>query len=768
MAEGHLMRLGRDRRCVVVIDDLDQIDHGSLALIQRLAVAGTPIIATVRSEGAADLGVLPFWKDGLLERHDLAADPHNTGQLVETFLGGPATPEVVEAVAALPGHPLFIRELIADGRATGAMHESDGVTVLDGQLTAARRVADLLAGRLATLDGPLLEALELASVAEPLALEAVGVAIDTAVVEELEASGFLVVSLVGSDDVVSVAHPLIGEVIRSSLTTMRERRHRASVCDAVLRTEKPRPVDLVRAVSWMIEAGQTPPHDPAVAAARHGLATFDGKSARLAIESVVDAGHADSPSLVMLGRSHLLEGELAMAVHALEAAESKATTDTERAAAASTHSEVLLFGLGDRGRAAAVLDDALANVVDIQARAQLISMIIVAAGIAGDWRPALDLGLTIVAEPELNDQARLSMLVMTTIAQAMSGQTEGLATALGEATALAKRHESSHPAARDQLLVTKMLNSITDGHLDEASALVQDRAAKVGDRAAMSPLLQTAGAQVALFRGDIGRAVSLADLSVTPRAGDPLGLNALLNAVAACAHALSGDRARSEHHHAAAVADARCGPRERAFLGRAAAHRLVLDGDVDAAVRECEEAADESGDNHAFAIHVIYDMVRFGHPEPAVEHLETRPQFRSTGLCGVYANHADALLQREAVLLRKVSDEFFKTGALLYAAEASAQAGRHAQGQDTAAQDITRAWELFGRCTSVWSSAMEAVPPVLTSRETEVARLAAGGPSTSDIAAQLFLSQRTIENHLQKIYGKLGINARSELAPLFA
>jgi len=317
-------------------------------------------------------------------------------------------------------------------------------------------------------------------------------------------------------------------------------------------------------------------------------------------------------------------------------------------------------------------------------------------------------------------------------------------------------------------LVTGTITAIADGQLDQAMTRLKDRAVTIGDHGAMSPLLQTAGAQVALVRGDIERAKSLADRSTAPRAGDPLGLNALTNAVAACAHALSGDRARSEHHQAAALADARCGPRERAYLGRAAAHCLVLDGNIDAAIRECQTAADESGDNHAFAIHVIHDMVRFGYPAQAVDYLEARKQFRSTRLCGLYGIHADALLQRDAVLLRKTSEEFFKAGALLYAAEASAQAGQYGDNRDAASQDITRAWELFGRCTSVWSPAMDAVPPVLTNREVEVARLAASGGSTSDIASQLFLSQRTVDNHLQKTYGKLGINSRSQLAPLFA
>jgi DNA-binding CsgD family transcriptional regulator len=52
----------------------------------------------------------------------------------------------------------------------------------------------------------------------------------------------------------------------------------------------------------------------------------------------------------------------------------------------------------------------------------------------------------------------------------------------------------------------------------------------------------------------------------------------------------------------------------------------------------------------------------------------------------------------------------------------------------------------------------------LTQREREIAVLAAQQLPAADIAAQLHLSRRTVENHLQRIYTKLGISSRSELA----
>lgn len=52
----------------------------------------------------------------------------------------------------------------------------------------------------------------------------------------------------------------------------------------------------------------------------------------------------------------------------------------------------------------------------------------------------------------------------------------------------------------------------------------------------------------------------------------------------------------------------------------------------------------------------------------------------------------------------------------------------------------------------------------LTEREKEILALVAQGQRNREIARRLFLAEPTVENHLHRIYRKLGVSTRTEAA----
>jgi DNA-binding NarL/FixJ family response regulator len=53
---------------------------------------------------------------------------------------------------------------------------------------------------------------------------------------------------------------------------------------------------------------------------------------------------------------------------------------------------------------------------------------------------------------------------------------------------------------------------------------------------------------------------------------------------------------------------------------------------------------------------------------------------------------------------------------------------------------------------------------VLTPREKEILKLLAQGKRNKEIAAELFISEKTVKNHLANIYAKLNVGDRVEAA----
>ncbi|MCR2793062.1 LuxR C-terminal-related transcriptional regulator [Microbacterium sp. zg.Y625] len=131
---------------------------------------------------------------------------------------------------------------------------------------------------------------------------------------------------------------------------------------------------------------------------------------------------------------------------------------------------------------------------------------------------------------------------------------------------------------------------------------------------------------------------------------------------------------------------------------------------------------------------------------------------------GAVAQSPDQLLAA-AGTLREQDLGLYGTRAHAMAIRRLRDAGR-ADDAARESQRLRRAVQAAGDDLSLLLSARFDPATVLTPREREVARLIAAGGTNRDVAEKLVVSERTIDNHLYRIFRKLGVNTREELAGL--
>ncbi|WP_129843179.1 AAA family ATPase [Streptomyces sp. RFCAC02] len=222
-------------------------------------------------------------------------------------------------------------------------------------------------------------------------------------------------------------------------------------------------------------------------------------------------------------------------------------------------------------------------------------------------------------------------------------------------------------------------------------------------------------------------------------------------------------------------------------------------GRAEDALSRFERLTREPMRHHFCAVRSVPDLVeaavRVGAPERAGEAVERFARWAEA----VRQPWADALLLRCRALLGPDSDAERHYPAALRAHDREARPLeyartallhgewlRRAQRKAEARPHLNDALETFGRLgMRPWAERARgeltatgtkdtASRPVrgpaagLTPQERQIARLAARGLSNRDIAAQLFLSHRTVGYHLYKAYPKLGIASRGELRDLAA
>src|SRR5262249_38583195 len=178
-------------------------------------------------------------------------------------------------------------------------------------------------------------------------------------------------------------------------------------------------------------------------------------------------------------------------------------------------------------------------------------------------------------------------------------------------------------------------------------------------------------------------------------------------------------------------------------------------------------------DQLAAAVTCLHDAVRLGDRSVAAQ-LRTLATQVDGPLAQARTDHATGLADADAGVVDGAAQVFEGLGALLLAAEAFTEATGlyRSEGLMRAATvSERRAGALRDRCPGASTPVLVGAAlstAALTAREREIAGMAAAGLSSKEIAARLFVSARTVDNHLQRVYSKLGISRRDQLASVLA
>jgi DNA-binding CsgD family transcriptional regulator len=771
-----LSEQGAGRQQVLLVDDLQWLDAASAMLLRQLLDAGViRFIGTVRTGEPVGEAVAALCGGDAVHRIDLSPfDLRQTDVALRAALGGPVVRRTVQYLHARSGgNILFLRELVLGARAGGALaHDGEIWELTGGTAIGTPRLSEMIGARLAAAPRHTRPVLELLALCEPLPLADVEAAAGLDALAALEGSGLVQVRTDGRRTTVALAHPLYGESLREKIPLLRRRGLLLGQIERTLATGARRGDDTRRIAAWQLAATGTADPPLLIEAAATARYAHDYAQARTLLEALREE-HQTSVTRLMLGEVLFELGDPEAAEAVLKVAAAEAGDDADKLAVVMTRTLNLFWHAARTEEALALAEKAQGEFSDAEARKMLrhhAASMRLASGDPAALALLEDMPLDVreAADPA----AWVSAALMRPIGLSMAGRAvEGLDWA-GRAyqahLEVADRALYPHPASQ-LISVTMMLRDV--GRLAEARVAGERAYAEL---AAAGPLPRT---WIALCMGQtewlaghpasarrwFAEAVRLARTHGHIRPLNP-GLNGL-----AMAAALLGDVAAAGQ----AAAEARRHPPMGVYGesdALAGAWLLAARGDLAGARALLAEAAGRvrATGNQLMETWLLIDLARLGAPAQAADRLAEIASLSQGQLAPAVAALARALGADDPKQLLASSHELAGLGADLYAAEAAsvAAAALHRAGRPRQAQAAARrAHRLAAQCEGArtpLSDARAAAP--LTERQREIAMLAVAGTTSKDIAGRLVLSERTVENHLQNTYAKLGVTTRAGLA----
>lgn len=796
-ARAALAALAEQQPLLLLVDDAHLLDDLSATVV--LSAASDPQIfpvLTIRTGEPGPDAVTALWKDAGAVRVDLAPiDTPAVGELLALVLGGAVAPDTVARLARLSGGtPLALRELVDGALHDGTLVVQDGTWCLSADPKVPDRLAELLGERLDRIGPGAIDLVATLALTEPLpitAVERLGLLDD---LEALERARIVsITDLRGDESAQSwvatstdvdaglsarLDHPLYGEVALERIGEVQRRRVLAS-CAAALSDGAPSRQDELRAILWRLWAGEA--MDPAalMAAANRSYQMGDYAGTR----ELAAAAWRTQPSFASghllgfaLGQTHATDEATAV----LAEATALAADDRELALITVTHAEVMLRGQGRPAEATDLCLAAERSITDPAWRAEVTTHRAMGMVQCGAIDDALVLIQPVLDDPDPDPRAFVRAAYAAGIALVHACRPD-------DATDVALRALPVHEALwTDDFFqtepgvhhLTTLFALVGSGRYLEAAMLLG-----VGREMTRGLLPRYGYAWISFISGmnavQQGLAGDAADhfAEAAPIFGeaDQVMSERWCWAGLALAEAMRGDGPAATRH--LATADALEVPGldlNRPWVSEARGWTQIACGDLAAGQATFDAEADHAiatGDLLG-ASRLLHSLARSGGSSVGrLDDLHTRTQ---SPMISLRARHARLLAGRRTVTGSGVendalADDLEAVGAFLHAAEAAAEASRsHVRngGQRAGTRSRERSLDLLERCQGARSmlTLVDQAHEPLTAREREIATLAVGRLSSKEIAERLHLSPRTVDNHLQRVYRKLGVSSRTDLA----
>jgi len=775
-ARSTIARLATGGAAVLVVDDAQWLDEASAIVLHQLVAQGdVTLLATLRTGEPAPEPVTALWKDGLVERIDIGPlSDTSVCDILELALDGPVeTLTATRLWRRCAGNALYLRELVGEAARLDLLQRREGLWCIDALPPGSPRLAELLADRFGELDEHERAALEVIAVGEPIRLGMLDELADHEAVERLEAAGIIAVGADGEHIVARPAHPLYGDVVRSSLADLRRRRLTRTLADTLEGQGATTREDSIRLALWRLDGGGSPAPGLLLAAARHAHFAFDGVTAERLARAAWAADHTFEATHV-LADVQFARGEYAEREQLLADLAGTVTTDGERAVVAVSRALGSFWGLADGEAAERLLIEAEAEVTDPGWWSEVRATRATLVGQSGRHRETLEL-LAGLPESFVTDRARLQAALAEAFALPGVGRAAEAVARIDHAMSVGSQIGQQLTLFRVGLLLSaKAMALVAIGRVDDAAQAAQTglkASLATGNRAAEGFFGATLG-WVQLHQGLLVSAQRTYRESATAfRASSHRGplrwaLGGLLFAAA-----LARDReVASEAERALDALGTHPATLFETAIGQARAWAAVADSDPEKGRRLLRDAAAEARSRGAVLDEsaALHDLARLGRADEVADRLHTLAAIGQGDYLRILADNATGLARGDPVALRDVAERFAALGFNLRAAEsamAASEASARAHDQRAATRWARRATELAARCEAPATPDLtERTGPVpLTSREREIALLAADGVASRVIAERLYLSVRTVDNHLARIYTKLGVTGRAEL-----